>query len=56
MAAIADDWQSARQIELVLPATVVCGPPAASKDAHEAPAVVACCSAASEREPVTDAA
>ena len=56
MAAIADDWQSARQIELVLPQTGVCGLPAASKDADEAPAVVAYCSAASEREPVMVAA
>ena len=56
MAAIADDWQSARQIELVLPETGVCGLPAASKDADDGPAVVACCSAASEREPVMDAA
>ena len=57
VAALAGDWELARQVELVLPETGVCSLPAASTNVDEGePVVAACCGAASERELVTDAA
>ena len=57
VAALAGDWESARQVELVLPETGVCSLPAVSSDADDRePAVAACCGATAGRELVTDAA
>jgi thioredoxin reductase len=57
VAALAGDWASARQVELVLPETGVCSLPAAGDDARieESPAA-ACCGAGSERELVAETA
>ena len=61
VAALAGDWESARQVELVLPETGVCSVRAASSTvAEEEPAGAACCGAGAgagaERELVSDAA
>jgi hypothetical protein len=57
VAALAGDWESARQVELVLPETGVCsGPAASSKVEDDEPAIAACCGATAERELVSDAA
>ena len=57
VAALAGDWESARQVELVLPETGVCSLPPATTGVEEADgAAAACCGAGSERELVTDAA
>jgi hypothetical protein len=54
VAALAGDWESARQVELVLPETGVRA--ASSTVAEEEPAGAACCGAGAERELVSDAA
>jgi thioredoxin reductase len=57
VAALAGDWESARQVELVLPETGVCTVPAAPSDIDEdEPALAACCGATAEQELVSDAA
>ena len=45
VAALAGDWEAARQVELVLPETGVCSRSAAP--ASEQPATAACCGAGS---------
>jgi hypothetical protein len=57
VAALAGDWEAARDVELVLPQTGVCSGPAPSSDVVEdEPVAAACCGAGSERELVSDAA
>jgi hypothetical protein len=57
VAALAGDWDSARQVELVLPETGVCGVPPATTGTDEADReAAACCGAGSEHGLVTDAA
>jgi thioredoxin reductase len=57
VAALAGDWESARQVELVLPETGVCGVPPATTGTDEADReAAACCGAGSEHGLVTDAA
>jgi hypothetical protein len=57
VAALAGDWASARQVELVLPETGVCSVRAATSTVvEEEPAGAACCGAGAERELVSDAA
>ena len=57
VAALAGDWEAARQVELVLPETGVCSArPATSTIPGDEPAAAACCGAATERELVSDAA
>jgi thioredoxin reductase len=57
VAALAGDWEAARDVELVLPETGVCSGPAPSSDVVEdEPVSAACCGAGSERELVSDAA
>ena len=56
-AALAGDWEAARQVELVLPETGVCSVRAASSTVvDDEPAAAACCGAPAERELVSDAA
>jgi hypothetical protein len=55
--ALAGDWESARQVELVLPETGVCSVAPATTGVEEADGgAAACCCAGSERELVTDRA
>jgi thioredoxin reductase len=56
VAALAGDWESARQVELVLPETGVCRGPAAANEVLDAEPAAACCGATAERELVSDAA
>ena len=57
VAALAGDWESARQVELVLPETGVCSAlRPADCDETEALVVAACCGATSDRELVAEAA
>jgi hypothetical protein len=51
VAALAGDWESARQVELVLPETGVCSGPS-----NDAPVAAACCGSDREGELVADAA
>jgi NADPH-dependent 2,4-dienoyl-CoA reductase/sulfur reductase-like enzyme len=57
VAALAGDWESARQVELVLPETGVCSAlrPAECGETEE-PVVAACCGGTSDRELVAEAA
>jgi len=57
VAALAGDWDSARQVELVLPETGVCSVPPSTTGTDEADReAAACCGAGSEHGLVTDAA
>jgi thioredoxin reductase len=57
VAALAGDWESARQVELVLPETGVCNRPEAVGNVDEGePVIAACCGGSAERELVSDAA
>jgi thioredoxin reductase len=57
VAALAGDWASARDVELVLPETGVCSLPSPGVGAPtEAPASAACCGAGSDRELVAETA
>jgi pyruvate/2-oxoglutarate dehydrogenase complex dihydrolipoamide dehydrogenase (E3) component len=57
VAALAGDWESARQVELVLPETGVCSLPPATTGVEAADRdAAACCGTRSRRELVTDSA
>jgi hypothetical protein len=54
-AALADDWESARRIELVLPETGVCNrSPVPDAEPAAGAAASACCGAGSSNAPVSD--
>jgi thioredoxin reductase len=51
VAALAGDWDAARQVELVLPETGVCSARGAAADIEPEPAASACCGAGSSNAP-----
>jgi hypothetical protein len=57
VAALAGDWEAAREVQLVLPETGVCSASRpADCDATEEPVVAACCGATSDRDLLAEAA